>query len=41
MKACGYDNLDEEWDILGYLENYRPEKIIKTGIISGPDLVQD
>jgi protein tyrosine/serine phosphatase len=24
MKACGYDNLDDEWDILGYLEQYRP-----------------
>jgi len=22
MKAYGYDNLDEEWDILGFLENY-------------------
>jgi protein tyrosine/serine phosphatase len=24
MKACGYTNLDDEWDILGYLEQYRP-----------------
>ncbi len=24
MRACGYSNLDEEWDILGYLEKYRP-----------------
>jgi len=24
MKACGYTNLDEELDILGYLEQYRP-----------------
>ena len=24
MKACGYSNLDDEWDILGYLEQYRP-----------------
>jgi hypothetical protein len=24
MKACGYVNLDDEWDILGYLERYRP-----------------
>ncbi len=24
MRACGYVNLDEEWDILGYLEGYRP-----------------
>jgi protein tyrosine/serine phosphatase len=24
MKACGYDTLEEELDILGYLEGYRP-----------------
>ena len=24
MKACGYSNLDDEWDILGYIEQYRP-----------------
>jgi len=24
MKACGYTNLDNEWDVLGYLERYRP-----------------
>ena len=24
MKACGYTNLDDELDILGYLEQYRP-----------------
>lgn len=24
MKACGYSNLDEELDILGYMEQYRP-----------------
>jgi protein tyrosine/serine phosphatase len=24
MKALGYSNLDDEWDILGYLEQYRP-----------------
>jgi tyrosine-protein phosphatase SIW14 len=24
MKACGYSNLDDEWDILGYLEQYQP-----------------
>jgi protein tyrosine/serine phosphatase len=24
IKACGYRNLDEEWDILGYLEQYVP-----------------
>lgn len=23
MKACGYANLDDEWDILDYLEGYR------------------
>jgi protein tyrosine/serine phosphatase len=24
MRACGYEKLDEEWDILDYLESYRP-----------------
>lgn len=24
LRACGYANLDDEWDILGYLETYRP-----------------
>jgi tyrosine-protein phosphatase SIW14 len=24
MRACGYTNLDNEWDILDYLEAYRP-----------------
>jgi protein tyrosine/serine phosphatase len=24
LKACGYDNLEDEWDILGYLETYQP-----------------
>ena len=24
MKACGYTTLDDEWDILGYLEQYVP-----------------
>jgi hypothetical protein len=24
MRACGYSTLDDEWDILGYLERYRP-----------------
>jgi hypothetical protein len=24
MKALGYENLDDEWDILGYLEQYQP-----------------
>jgi tyrosine-protein phosphatase SIW14 len=24
LKACGYRNLDDEWDVLGYLEQYRP-----------------
>ena len=23
LRACGYSNLDDEWDILGYLEQYR------------------
>jgi protein tyrosine/serine phosphatase len=25
VKACGYKNLDDEWDVLGYLESYRPQ----------------
>ena len=24
MKAYGYRNIDDEWDLLGYLEHYRP-----------------
>jgi hypothetical protein len=24
MRACGYTTLDDEWDILGFLERYRP-----------------
>ena len=24
LRACGYRNLDDEWDVLGYLEQYRP-----------------
>jgi protein tyrosine/serine phosphatase len=24
VKACGYTNLDNEWDVLGYLERYQP-----------------
>jgi len=27
MKVCGYENLDEEWDILGFLENYRRQSL--------------
>lgn len=26
MQALGYSNLDEEWDILGYLERYQPRR---------------
>jgi tyrosine-protein phosphatase SIW14 len=24
LRACGYRHLDDEWDVLGYLESYRP-----------------
>jgi tyrosine-protein phosphatase SIW14 len=24
LRACGYDNLDDEWDLLGFLEQYQP-----------------
>jgi len=35
MKACGYDNLDEEWDIRGFLETYRPgERVPIPAVIS-------
>ncbi len=27
MKALGYRNIDDEWDVLGYLEQYRPLRI--------------
>jgi protein tyrosine/serine phosphatase len=26
MRNCGYDHLDDEWDVLGYLEHYRPRQ---------------
>ncbi len=28
MKALGYRNIDDEWDVLGYLEQYRPLRIL-------------
>jgi tyrosine-protein phosphatase SIW14 len=40
MKACGYDNLDEEWDILGFLENYRPRLPRSHTAITSPRLAQ-
>jgi hypothetical protein len=24
MRHNGYDHLDDEWDVLGYVESYRP-----------------
>lgn len=30
MKACGYNNLDDELDILGFMEQYRPSWISPT-----------
>lgn len=24
LRDCGYDHLDDEWDVLGYLESYQP-----------------
>jgi tyrosine-protein phosphatase SIW14 len=32
MRACGYTTLDDEWDILGYLEHYRPAWMDETPI---------
>jgi protein tyrosine/serine phosphatase len=29
MEACGYTTLHEEWDILGYMEQYRPGTRLK------------
>ena len=29
MEACGYTTLHEEWDILGYMESYKPGKRLK------------
>jgi tyrosine-protein phosphatase SIW14 len=26
MKSCGYDNLESEYDIRGYLEQYQPRR---------------
>jgi len=26
MKACGYNTLEDEWDVLGYIEKYQPRK---------------
>jgi protein tyrosine/serine phosphatase len=26
MRACGYKDLDDEWDLLGYLEQYKPQR---------------
>ncbi len=36
MKACGYTNLDDELDILGYLEQYRPSWMPKEETPSSP-----
>jgi protein tyrosine/serine phosphatase len=36
MKACGYANLDNEWDVLGYLERYRPTWKDREGAPAGP-----
>lgn len=36
MRACGYSNLDEEWDILGYLEGYQP----RWALTRGPAVVE-
>jgi tyrosine-protein phosphatase SIW14 len=32
VKACGYDNLENEWDVLGYLERYRPTWAAKSDV---------
>jgi tyrosine-protein phosphatase SIW14 len=40
MKACGYENLDDEWDIRSYLEGYQPQGLLKTGVISPTTLIE-
>ena len=27
LRACGYRDLDDEWDLLAYLETYRPRRL--------------
>jgi hypothetical protein len=29
MRSCGYVTLDEDWDILNYMESYRPGRLVK------------
>jgi tyrosine-protein phosphatase SIW14 len=38
VKACGYTNLDDELDILGYLEQYRPSWMPKEDPPSAPSV---
>jgi protein tyrosine/serine phosphatase len=38
VKACGYTNLDDEWDILGFLEQYQPR--VRTTLHEGHEETQ-
>jgi protein tyrosine/serine phosphatase len=36
MRRCGYDDVDAEWDIYGYLEQYQPRRQRKAVPTPGP-----
>src|SRR5262249_18518804 len=36
MKACGYCNIGDEWDLLGYLEEYQPRWLQKQKPVGHP-----
>jgi len=36
MKACGYCNIGDEWDLLGYLEEYQPRWQQKQKLVGHP-----
>jgi protein tyrosine phosphatase (PTP) superfamily phosphohydrolase (DUF442 family) len=38
VKACGYSNLDDEWDILTFLEEYRPRWLAADKTPEAPEL---
>jgi hypothetical protein len=41
MKACGYSNLDDELDLLGYVEHYRPRWRVQAQADPLPTTVSD
>jgi protein tyrosine/serine phosphatase len=40
MKACGYSNLPDEWDILGYMTLYRVGRLNETAVETTPRPVE-